>query len=65
MKNFKYSPLDESLSKGLNKDDKANKVIKYNIDLMYDSVHNFNKYSVPNLDKISSTDSKFDTLNSF
>ena len=32
---------------------------------MYDSVCNFNKYSVYNLNKIPSIDSKFDTLNNF
>ena len=32
---------------------------------MYDSVHNLNKYSVPNLNKIPSVNSKFDTLNNF
>ena len=54
---FGYSPLGEALNKGLKKDDKVNKVIKYNNDLMYDSLHNFNKYSVPSFNKISSIDS--------
>ena len=60
-----YSPLGEALKKRLKKDDKVNRVIKYNNDLRYDSLHNFNKYSVPNFNKIQSTDSKYDTLNNF
>ena len=32
---------------------------------MHSSVHNFNKYSLYNFNEISSTDSKFDTLNKF
>ena len=39
---FEYSPLGMILSKGLKKDDKVNKVVKYNNDLMHNSVHNFN-----------------------
>ena len=62
---FEYSPLGEALNKGLKKDDKANKVITYDNDLKYDFVHNFNKYSVSNFNKIPSTDSKFETLNNF
>ena len=62
---FEYSPLGEALNKGLKKDDKANKVIKYDNDSKYDFVHNFNKYSVSNFNKIPSTDAKFDTLNNF
>ena len=38
---------------------------KYDNDLVYSSVHNFNKYSVSNFNEISSVDSKFDTLNKF
>ena len=45
---FEYSPLGEALNKGLKEDDKVNKVVKYDNDLMYNSVHNFNKYSVSN-----------------
>ena len=60
---FEYSSLGEALNKGLRKGDKVNQVVKYNNDLMYDFVHNFNKYSVPNFNKIPSIDSKFDTLN--
>ena len=40
-------------------------VTKYDNDLVYDSVHNFNKYSLSNFYEISSTDSKFDTINKF
>ena len=32
---------------------------------MYDSVHNFNKYSVSNFNEISSIDSKSNTINKF
>ena len=53
------------MNKGLKKDAIANTVVKYDNDLMHDSVHNFNKYSVPNLNKIPSIDPKFDTLNNF
>ena len=38
---------------------------KHNNDLVYDSVHSFNKYSVSNFNEISSTDSKFDIINKF
>ena len=65
---FEYSPLGEALNKGLWKDDKVikvNKVDKYDNDLMYDYVDNFNKYIVSNFNKISSNDSSFDTLNRF
>ena len=50
---FEYSPLGEALNKGLIKDKKYKKVIKYNNDLKHDSVHNFNKYSVPHFNEIS------------
>ena len=33
--------------------------------MVYDSVHNFNKYSVSNFNETTSVDSKFDTLNKF
>ena len=44
---------------------KIKKVIKQSNDLVYGSVHNFNKYSLPNFNEISSIDSKFDTINKF
>ena len=44
---------------------KIKKVIKYSNNLYYSSVHNLNKYSLPNFNKISSTDSKFDIINKF
>ena len=47
------------------KDDKVDKVVKDNNDLVYDSVHNFDKYSVSSFNEITSVDSKFDTLNIF
>ena len=62
---FEYSPLGEAFNKVFKKDDKNKKVIKYDNDLVYNSVHNFNKYSVPSFNKISSIDSKFDTINKF
>ena len=60
---FEYYPLDEALNKGFKEDDKVKRIVKYSNDLMYDSVHDFNKYSVPNFNKVPSIDSKFDTLN--
>ena len=33
--------------------------------MVFNSVHNFNKYRVPSFDEISSIDSKFDTINKF
>ena len=62
---FEYSPLGKALKKGLKKDDKVSKVVKYDNDLVYDSVHNFNKYSVSNFNETTSVDSKFNTLNKF
>ena len=62
---FEYSPLGEAFNKAFKKDDKNKKVIKYSSDLVYSSVHNFNKYSLPNFNEISSIDSKFDTMNKF
>ena len=44
---------------------KIKKIIKYSNDLVYNSVHNFNKYTLPNFNEISSIDSKFDTINKF
>ena len=37
---FEYSPLGQPLKKRFMKDDKVNKVVKDNNDLVYDSVHN-------------------------
>ena len=62
---FEYSTLGEAFKQVFKKDDKNKKVIKYNNDLLYDSVHNFNKYSVSNFNEISSIDSKFDAINKF
>ena len=62
---FEYSPLGEAFNKVFKKDDKNKKVNKYDKNLVYDSVHNFNKYNVPNFNEISSTDNKFDTINKF
>ena len=62
---FEYFPLAKVFNKGLIKDKKDKKVIKYDNDLKYDSLHNFNKHSVSNFNKISSIDSKFDTINKF
>ena len=39
-------PLAQILTKALKKDDKVNRTIKYGNDLPYNSVYNFNKYSV-------------------
>ena len=44
---------------------KIKKVIKHDNDLVYKSGHNFNKYSLSNLNEISSINSKFDTINKF
>ena len=62
---FEYSPLGEAFNKVFKKNDKDKKVDKYSSDLMYDSVHNFNKYSVSNFNEISSIDSKFDAIKKF
>ena len=62
---FGYLPLGEAFNKVFKKDDKNKKIIKHDIDLVYNSVHNFNKYSVSSFNKISSVDSKFDTINKF
>ena len=51
---FEYSPLGETFNKVFKKDDKSKKVIKYDNHLVYKSVHNFNKYSVPSFNEISS-----------
>ena len=62
---FEYSPLREAFNRLFKKDDKNKKVIKHNNDLVYNCVHNFNKYSVPSFNEISSIDSKLDTINKF
>ena len=62
---FEYSPLGEAFNKVFKKDDKNKKVIKHDNDLVYNSVHNFNKYSLSSFNEISSIDSKFNTINKF
>ena len=62
---FEYPPLGEAFNKVFKKDDKNKKAIKHDNGLVYNSVHNFNKYSVSGFYEISSIDSKFDTLNKF
>ena len=44
---------------------KIKKVIKHDNDLVYDIVHNFDKYSLSSFNEISSIDSKFNTINKF
>ena len=41
------------------------KVIRHGNNLVYNSVYNFNKYSLANLNEISSIDSKFDIIKKF
>ena len=60
-----YSPLREAFNTVFKKDGKNKKVIKHDNDLVYNFVHNFNKYSVPSFNEISSIDSKFDTIKKF
>ena len=62
---FEYSPLGEAFNKVFKNDDKNKKVIKHDNDLIYNSVHNFNKYSMSSFNEISSVDSKFDTMSKF
>ena len=62
---FEYSPLGEAFNKVFKKDGKDKKVIKHDNDLVYNSVHNFNKYRVSSFNEISSVDSKFHTINKF
>ena len=64
IKQVEHSPLAQIITKGIKKDDKVNKTTKY-VDLMYNSVFNFNKYNVSNFDKITSVDSQFDVLKGF
>ena len=61
---FEYSPLG-FFNKVFKNNDKNKKVIKHDNDLVYNSVQNFNKYSLPNFNEISSIDSKFDRINKF
>ena len=44
---------------------KIKKIIKHGNDLVYNSVNNFNEYSVSSFNEISSIDSKFGTINKF
>ena len=62
---FEYSPLGEAFNKVFKKGDTNKKVIRYGNALVYGPVHNFNKYRLSNFYEISSTDSKFDTINKF
>ena len=57
--------LSKQLCKYECKDYKMKKAVKYDDNLMYNFVHNFNKYSVSNFNETSSLNSKFDTLNKF
>ena len=52
--------LDDKVFK---KGDNNKKVSKYDNNLVYDSVHNCNKYNVPSFNEISSIDPKFNTIN--
>ena len=56
VKRAEYYPLAQFITKAVKKDVRVNKTSKYSNYLYYDSVHNFNKYSVPNFNKISSVD---------
>ena len=60
---FEYSPLGEAFNKVFKKDDKNKKVTKYSNDLVYNSVHNFNKYSLPNLKKKSKSETSLEKKN--
>ena len=62
---FEYFPLEEAFNKVFQKDDKNKKVMKQYKRLVYNSVHNINKYSVSSFNEISSIDSKLDTINKF
>ena len=57
--------IRETFNKPFKKDDKNKKVIKHDNDLVYKSVHNFNKYSLSNFNEILSINSKFDIINKF
>ena len=65
IKQANYSPFAQIFTKMVKKDDKSNKVAKYDDDLMYNYVYNFNEYSVSNFHEISPLDFKFDTQNKF
>ena len=54
IKRAEYSPFTQIIIKMVKKHDKGNKVVKCDNDLMYNYVHNFNKYSVSNFKEISS-----------
>ena len=60
IKRAEYSPFAQIIIKVVKKHDKGNKGFRYDNDLMYNSVHNFNKYSLSNFNEMSSLDSKFD-----
>ena len=62
---FEYSSLGAAFNTEFKKDGKNKKVIKHDNGLVYNSVHNFNKYSLPNFNEILSVDPKFDTINKF
>ena len=50
---FEYSPLGEAFNNLFEKDDKNRNVFRYANYLVYSSIHNFNKYSLPNFNEIS------------
>ena len=62
---FQHYSLGEGFNKVFKKNDKIKKVIKHDDDFVYNSVHNFNEYSVSSFNEIPSIDSKFDTINKF
>ena len=62
---FEYFPLSKVFNKGLKKDDKVDKVNKYNNHLAYSFVQICNKYSVSNFNEILTIDFKFATINKF
>ena len=62
---IEYPSSREAFNKLFKKDDKNKKVIKNDNDLVYNSVHNFNKYRASSFNEISSVDSKFDSINKF
>ena len=51
---FEYSTSGEAFNKVFKKHDKNKKVIKHKNDLVYDSVHNFNKHIVYSFHEIFS-----------
>ena len=65
IKRGEHSPLAQIITRSVKQDDKVNKIVKYSHDLKYDSVYNFDKYSVSNFHEISSVDSQFDRLDNF